>query len=179
MDDHAAGSSGSGSEAGTGQPTRLEASSSLSAPAAASPTGMKGRLVVVANRLPISVSQDAAGKYNFKMSSGGLVSALVSVRDKLQFIWIGWLGKEIPEKDQPMIRERLLKEYSCLPVFISDDLADLYYSGYAARELLPRACMLTTARSADCGTSPFSHPPRACAASRTRSCGRASIMSTA
>jgi trehalose-6-phosphate synthase len=40
----------------------------------------KSRLIVVANRLPISVSKDAAGAYQFKMSSGGLVSALVSVR---------------------------------------------------------------------------------------------------
>lgn len=47
-----------------------------------------GRLIVVANRLPVSAVK-TDGKYSFKMSSGGLVSALVSVRDKLKFVWLG------------------------------------------------------------------------------------------
>lgn len=66
-------------------------------PAAATATPTKppqrtGRLIVVANRLPISVSKDENGDYSFKMSSGGLVSALVSVRDRLPFLWLGWIG---------------------------------------------------------------------------------------
>ena len=68
-------------------PSQTGASSSSSPP----PPG--GQLLVVANRLPITVSKDAKGEYQFKMSSGGLVSALVSVRDKIPFLWIGWLGK--------------------------------------------------------------------------------------
>lgn len=98
---------------------------------AAAPTGSPSRrLIVVANRLPITVTRDSAtGAYDFKMSSGGLVSALMSVRDQLQFVWLGWLGKEIPLGDREMIKERLLAEYSCVPVFVSDALAERYYSG--------------------------------------------------
>lgn len=96
-----------------------------------------GQLLVVANRLPITVSRDAAGEYQFKMSSGGLVSALVSVRDKLPFVWIGWLGKEIPPEDQPGIKRRLLAEYRCLPVFLTDALADKFYSGMSNDVLWP------------------------------------------
>jgi hypothetical protein len=48
-------------------------------PASVASKQPRSRLVVVANRLPISVTKNKEGEYSFKMSSGGLVSALVSV----------------------------------------------------------------------------------------------------
>ena len=88
------------------------------------------RLIVVANRLPVTCTKNAAtGEYSFKLSSGGLVSALVSVRGKLKFVWLGWLGQVIPEADQPRIREQLLAEHNCVPVFLSEEIADTYYNG--------------------------------------------------
>jgi len=51
------------------------------------------------------------------------VTALKGTREELNSVWIGWLGQEIMEADQPMVREKLLREYNALPVFISDDLA--------------------------------------------------------
>ncbi len=57
------------------------------------------RVIVVANRLPISVSQEPkTGKWTFEMSSGGLVTALKGIRDELDFKWIGWIGKQVPEE---------------------------------------------------------------------------------
>ncbi len=57
------------------------------------------RVIVVTNRLPISVSQDPeTGKWTFEMSSGGLVTALKGTRDEIDFIWIGWIGKHVPEE---------------------------------------------------------------------------------
>jgi trehalose 6-phosphate synthase len=40
------------------------------------------------------------GTRNFVMSSGGLVTALSGVQNDLDFIWIGWLGCEIPPEEQ-------------------------------------------------------------------------------
>lgn len=48
-------------------------------------------------------------------------------------MWIGWLGQEIPEEDQPLVREKLLREYNAVPVFLSDELVHKYYNG--AREV--------------------------------------------
>ncbi len=57
------------------------------------------RVIVVANRLPISVSQDPkTRKWTFEMSSGGLVTALKGTRDEMDFIWIGWIGKQVPDE---------------------------------------------------------------------------------
>jgi trehalose 6-phosphate synthase len=95
------------------------------------------RLVVVANRLPVTLNKGADGAYTFKMSSGGLVSALVSVRSKVDFIWIGWLGKEVPPADQAGVRKRLIDEFQCCPVFLSDALAGPYYNTMANAEVSP------------------------------------------
>lgn len=45
------------------------------------------RLIVVANRLPVTISKDASGEYHFKMSSGGLVSALSGCKRTMSFTW--------------------------------------------------------------------------------------------
>lgn len=44
-------------------------------------------------------------------------------------MWIGWLGQEIPLEDQPLVREKLLREYNAVPVFLSDELVHKYYNG--------------------------------------------------
>ena len=52
------------------------------------------RLLVVSNRLPVTVNKDQkSGEYNFKMSSGGLVAALSGLKKMMSFTWIGWPGK--------------------------------------------------------------------------------------
>lgn len=52
------------------------------------------RLLVVSNRLPVTVNKDKeSGEYNFKMSSGGLVAALSGLKKMMSFTWIGWPGK--------------------------------------------------------------------------------------
>jgi trehalose-6-phosphate synthase len=51
------------------------------------------RLLVVSNRLPVTVNKDETGEYAFKMSSGGLVAALSGLKKMMSFTWIGWPGK--------------------------------------------------------------------------------------
>ena len=53
------------------------------------------RLIVVSNRLPVTISKDDEGVYHFKMSSGGLVSALSGCKKTMSFTWIGWPGKDV------------------------------------------------------------------------------------
>jgi trehalose-6-phosphate synthase len=52
------------------------------------------RLLVVSNRLPVTVNKDEkTGEYDFKMSSGGLVTGLSGLKKMMSFTWIGWPGK--------------------------------------------------------------------------------------
>ncbi|KAG7384872.1 Trehalose-6-P synthase/phosphatase complex synthase subunit, partial [Phytophthora boehmeriae] len=82
------------------------------------------RLIMVSNRLPISFQRnEATGEWSFTMSSGGLVTALNGIRDQVPFIWIGWLGEEIPHEEQSKVREKLAREFNCVPVFLSKEIA--------------------------------------------------------
>jgi trehalose 6-phosphate synthase/phosphatase len=95
------------------------------------------RLIVVANRLPVTMSKDETGEWMFHVSSGGLVSALAGVKNKIPFVWVGWTGIEIPSADQESLRKRFLDELNCYPVFLSDHDANHYYNGFCNDVLWP------------------------------------------
>lgn len=96
------------------------------------------RLIMVSNRLPISFQRnDATGEWSFSMSSGGLVTALNGIRDEVPFIWIGWLGEEIPHDEQAKVREKLAQEFNCVPVFLSKEIAARYYNDFSNDILWP------------------------------------------
>jgi trehalose 6-phosphate synthase len=99
--------------------------------------GENGHLIVVSNRLPITITKDDSGEYHFKMSSGGLVSALSGFKKSLNFTWIGWPGFFIPIKDRPHVDKRLMEEYSCQAVYLEDDIADRHYNGFSNSILWP------------------------------------------
>ncbi|KIJ14250.1 alpha,alpha-trehalose-phosphate synthase [Paxillus involutus ATCC 200175] len=94
-------------------------------------------LIVVSNRLPVTITKDASGEYHFKMSSGGLVSALSGFKKSLSFTWIGWPGFFIPQKDREYVNKRLMDEYSCQAVYLDDDIADRHYNGFSNSILWP------------------------------------------
>lgn len=98
----------------------------------------KHRLIMVSNRLPVSVKKDpTTGECSYTMSSGGLVSALAGIRDEVPFVWIGWLGFEIPVEEQPKVQEQLMKEYNCMPVFLTEKIATPYYNDFSNNVLWP------------------------------------------
>ncbi|SPO36063.1 probable TPS1 - alpha,alpha-trehalose-phosphate synthase, 56 KD subunit [Pseudozyma flocculosa] len=97
------------------------------------------RLIVVSNRLPVTIKVDPSvpGGYTFTLSSGGLVSALSGCKKTMNFTWIGWPGLSVPEKDEAYIEKKLMDEYSCQPVWISDEIADRHYNGFSNSILWP------------------------------------------
>ncbi|KAG0660328.1 Trehalose-6-P synthase/phosphatase complex synthase subunit [Rhodotorula mucilaginosa] len=98
-----------------------------------------GQLIVVANRLPVSVTADpsAEGGYRFSVSSGGLASALSGCKKKMDFVWIGWPGFDVPEIDRDFITKKLQTEFSCIPVYLSAEVAERYYNGFSNSILWP------------------------------------------
>ena len=95
------------------------------------------RLLVVSNRLPVTINKNPDGQWDFKMSAGGLVSALAGVKNEFPFVWVGWSGSEVPDTDQDSLRRELRAQHGCVPVYLSDYDAHLYYNGFCNDVLWP------------------------------------------
>jgi len=94
-------------------------------------------VLVVSNRLPITIKRSSKGNYDFRMSSGGLVSALSGLKKTTTFKWFGWPGIEVPEAEREFVNAKLKDEYSTVPVYLSDELADRHYNGFSNSILWP------------------------------------------
>jgi trehalose-6-phosphate synthase len=95
----------------------------------------KGRLLVVANRLPVSITAKDNGQFDYKMGSGGLVSGLQSLSKAMEFIWFGWAGTIVHRNDQQKVQDHLEAEFNAVPIFLSKDSIDKYYSGFSSKSL--------------------------------------------
>ena len=90
------------------------------------------RLLIISNRLPLTIKRSEDGQYNFSMSSGGLVTGLSGLSKTMRYEWYGWPGLQIPENEIGEMKEKLRKECDAHPVFIDDDLADKHYNGFSS-----------------------------------------------
>jgi hypothetical protein len=99
-------------------PRKLSRSSRALRRYESTPVAHTKRLLVVANRLPISLHKDSgSGEWDFNVSSGGLVSALTSIKD-IAMVWIGWPGAIVEDLEE---RERIgekLKRNNYYPVWL-------------------------------------------------------------
>lgn len=101
------------------------------------PRGQAQRLVVVANRLPLSLQRNpATNEWTFQVSAGGLVSALSSVRG-LPMTWVGWPGAVVEDLNEQKMIEEILGASNYVPVWMPKSVADRYYSGYSNTVLWP------------------------------------------
>lgn len=91
------------------------------------------RLLLVSNRLPISIQRTEEGEYTFSAGSGGLVTGLRGLSKRTTFNWYGWPGLDVPQAETEYLTRRLKQEHGAIPVFLDDDLAELYYNGFASK----------------------------------------------
>ncbi|HYU44609.1 MAG TPA: trehalose-6-phosphate synthase [Terriglobales bacterium] len=94
------------------------------------------RLVVVSNRLPVTVNT-SGNEPVIEHSSGGLVTALSPVLQQYSGYWIGWTGTERSEDI-----DRLFDEYSCggyelVPLYLTNDERINFYLGFSNEILWP------------------------------------------
>jgi len=102
------------------------------------------RLLVVSNRLPVTVSEKE-GQIKFQKSAGGLVSGLSVYLDSLKsssivekkYLWIGWPGVAVAEKKKDEVKKKLLSEVYSYPVFISAKEMDNFYHGFCNKTIWP------------------------------------------
>ncbi|KAH9875544.1 hypothetical protein J1614_004280 [Plenodomus biglobosus] len=97
----------------------------------------EGRLLLVSNRLPITIKRSDEGKYEMSMSSGGLVSGLSGLSKTTTFQWYGWPGLEVPDDEVSELKDRLKKDYNAVPIMLQDKLADLHYNGFSNAIMWP------------------------------------------
>ncbi len=96
------------------------------------------RVVIVSNRLPVSVKK-VDGKLEFFPSAGGLATGLSSYAKDGSNRWIGWPGiasDGLTTKEQEEI-SRELKKHHCYPVFLTQKQLDGFYNGYSNSALWP------------------------------------------
>lgn len=97
-----------------------------------------GRLIIVSNRLPVSVKK-VDGKLEYTPSVGGLSTALASYVENGRAKWIGWPGiasDELDEQDKVDITTSLRKQ-NCHPIFLTQKQIDGFYNGYSNGALWP------------------------------------------
>ncbi|KAK9153184.1 hypothetical protein Sjap_000664 [Stephania japonica] len=96
----------------------------------------KQRLLVVANRLPVSAVRRGEDSWSLEISAGGLVSALLGVKE-FEARWIGWAGVNVPDETGQRALTKALAEKKCIPVFLDEELVHQYYNGYCNNILWP------------------------------------------
>lgn len=98
----------------------------------------KRNLLIVSNRLPISVKKTQHG-LEFFHSAGGLATGVFDLNKKINSIWIGWPGisSDALSDDEKMQIKDELKRHNCYPIFLTQSQIDLYYNGYGNRIIWP------------------------------------------
>lgn len=102
------------------------------------------RLMVVSNRLPITV-EEQKGKLIFHECAGGLVSGLSAYLDSLKgssftksdYIWVGWPGISIEQKMQDELTTKTLSEFRAYPVFLTERSMEKFYQGFCNKTIWP------------------------------------------
>ncbi|KAK4398279.1 Alpha,alpha-trehalose-phosphate synthase [UDP-forming] 1 [Sesamum angolense] len=97
---------------------------------------IRQRLLVVANRLPVSAVRKGEDSWSLEISAGGLVSALLGVKE-FEARWIGWAGVNVPDEGGKKTLTEALAEKRCIPVFLDEETVHQYYNGYCNNILWP------------------------------------------
>ncbi|MFZ0391069.1 MAG: trehalose-6-phosphate synthase [Calditrichia bacterium] len=105
------------------------------------PNRMTGkRLIIVSNRLPITLTRKEGDEWQIKPGSGGLVTAMAPVLRDRGGLWIGWPGTM--EEISSGIYEKVSKEnekfgYDLKPVSLTRADVEAYYKGFANEIIWP------------------------------------------
>ena len=95
------------------------------------------RLVVVSNRLPITVQSDG-GRQHCQPSDGGLVSALLPIVQARGGCWVGWTGTDESRGLAENIRTwASAQNYLFEPVFLTPEEKAYFYQGCANEIIWP------------------------------------------
>jgi hypothetical protein len=92
----------------------------------------QSNLILVSNRLPVTVERTVDGQYDYQKSCGGLVSGMRGLSQDTDFLWYGCPGLTVPPGEVRLVEKRLREEHKAVPVFMDEDLARKHYSGFSS-----------------------------------------------
>ena len=94
--------------------------------------GEVGRLVVVSNRLPMTLTRGRGG-WASKKSTGGLATAMDPLLERTGGIWIGWSGDSSPIRDpqRKAILDKWREKENCIAVDLPPEVVKGYYEGFS------------------------------------------------
>ena len=95
-----------------------------------------GRLVIISNRLPVTIDKKDGALF-FHPSAGGLATGLNSLKDHYERIWIGWPGTVPNSKEEAEGVEKNLEKDGLIPVFLTQNEIDAYYEGFSNKTIWP------------------------------------------
>ncbi len=98
---------------------------------------MNKRLIIIANRLPVTVSK-REGKIHYHPSAGGLATGLGAFYREKKGVWLGWPG--LASEKIRGLEESIasyLKELDCSPVFLNQRQIENFYYGFSNKTLWP------------------------------------------
>ncbi|MFY0564500.1 bifunctional alpha,alpha-trehalose-phosphate synthase (UDP-forming)/trehalose-phosphatase [Archangium lansingense] len=95
------------------------------------------RLLLVSNRLPVTVKSDKDG-VSVVRSAGGLATGLRGPHERSGGLWIGWPGdvSRLTPSQRASV-ETQLAELRCVPLHLSASEVGRYYEGYSNQVLWP------------------------------------------
>jgi trehalose 6-phosphate synthase/phosphatase len=120
----------------------LDSSATAAAASSKPPTGT-GRLVLISNRLPFTVSFLESNPL-FTVSSGGLTSGLWSYLErrstsdaKREFLWLGWPGATVAPEQRAAVQAYGQENFKASCIFLSEENMDRFYLGFCNRTIWP------------------------------------------
>jgi trehalose 6-phosphate synthase/phosphatase len=94
------------------------------------------RLILVANRLPVSLDL-SGGEVKVQDSHGGLASGMRGLTQQEQTSWVGWPGAIPTSDEQRALIDEKLNEHSATAVYLSAQEAERFYEGMSNSVIWP------------------------------------------
>ncbi|CAM9115789.1 unnamed protein product [Choristocarpus tenellus] len=107
------------------------------------PSGTKiveehNKLIICAVRKPLKLSKSVDGdSWVYEESMGGFKSAIDSLIGSNRVRWVSWLGGVVDAGSRAGVRKKLEEKYNCTPVFLTQEVEDLYYHQFSQGVLWP------------------------------------------
>jgi trehalose 6-phosphate synthase/phosphatase len=98
------------------------------------------RLILIANRLPVTVEVKKNGEIAYNASVGGLATGLQSLNTRYECVWIGFSGVSVDSREKihmGTIDAALMREHNSFPVPLTHQDVRLYYNGFANKTIWP------------------------------------------